>query len=136
MKLLAIILISIVVSFSLVNFSQAALVKCGQHAQDPTTEKANECTLTGLFSGVVKVINYLIGSATLLTIGYTLYGGVRMILARGNPQGVETAKKIMFYAIEGLLIVLLAYLIVTYAITVLTGGSFSFQSVVDTLNIR
>ena len=132
----AILFTVILLAFVMVNFSQAALVNCGQRAANGEQNQSQDCTLSNLFQGVIKIVNFLIGSATLLAIGYVLYGGVRMILARGNPSAFEAAKDTMFYAVEGLIIVLLAYLIVNFILFFLSGGQFSLKNVPQILNLQ
>jgi hypothetical protein len=63
-------------------------------------------------------------SATVLAMGYIVYGGVRMILSRGNEEGVKVGKETMKNAIYGLIIVLLAYLLVGSVVSYFTGLSF------------
>jgi hypothetical protein len=131
-----IILVSILLCFFIINFSQAALVKCGT-SQNQATQQSQTCTLSNLFQEVFLIISFLIGSATLLAIGYVLYGSIRMILARGNPQAIQYAKSTMINAITGLIIVLLAYLIVDYALSFLTGRTFSLTAIPNILsNLR
>ncbi len=111
-------IICVLFLFSVFPKANAALVICGTNSGDAS----QACTPDQLVNGVVSIINFLIGSATILTIGYILYGGVNMILARGNPTKFGSAKDTMTHAIEGLIIVLLAYVIVSFAIAFLTGG--------------
>ena len=91
----------------LAHFANAALVKCG------TTLDPAPCGPLDLVKGVFVIVNFLIGSATLVAIGFILYGGVRMILAAGDSGTIAKAKSTMTQAIIGLVIVILAYLIVT-----------------------
>ena len=127
-----IITVSVLLLFVATHFvSAAGLVTCGQHQGD----SVNQCTIYDLIQNVILIVNYLIGSASLLAIGYILYGGIRMILARGNPQGIQNAKDIMKNAIFGLIIVLLAFMIVNYVVSLLTGTRFSFDTIPQILNI-
>jgi hypothetical protein len=113
------ILIVAIILFTLVApYAQGALVICGRHAG----EASGDCTPDQLVNGVVRIMNFLIDSATLLAIAYVLYGGINMILARGNSAKFESAKATMSSAIQGLLMVLGAYLIISFAIAFLTGG--------------
>jgi hypothetical protein len=115
----------------------AALVKCGtSFHNEGDLQNTQTCTISNLFQEVFLVISFLIGSATLLTIGYVLYGGVRMILARGDPKRVQDAKSTMTNAIIGLIMVLLAYLIVNFVFGVFTGGKFDLTTALRTLNIK
>jgi uncharacterized membrane protein len=74
---------------------------------------------------VRSVVNFLVGSASLVAMAYIVYGGLRMILSRGNEEGVKTGKQTIFNAITGLFIVLLSYLIVSSVTSYLTGYSFN-----------
>ena len=94
------------------------LVQCG-------TTTTTACQIGDLVTGVFRVINFLVGSATVLAMAYIVYGGARMILARGNESEYGKAKETMTKAIEGLIIVLMAYLIVTSVTSYLTGKSFA-----------
>lgn len=118
---------AILISFLLVNFTSAALVICGRSDQKATST-TKTCSVDQLVNQVVGIMNFLIDSAALLAIGYVLYGGVSMILARGNSAKFGEAKNIMSTAIQGLIIVLIAYLIVSFVIAFLTGGK-TFQEI-------
>lgn len=118
-----IIIASLVLLFAVTQTTHAAfdgLVQCGRNTG--STAETKPCTVASVTQNVIEVVNFLIDSATLLAIAYVFYGGVRMVLARGNPAAVEIAKKTMSSAIIGLIIVLIAYLIISFAITFLTGG--------------
>jgi amino acid transporter len=100
------------------SFASAALVQCGQ-------TDSNTCTIQDLISEIFIVINFLLGSATLLAIGYILYGGVRMIMAYGNEESVKNARSTITNAIVGLVIILISFLIVTSVTAYLTGYSIN-----------
>lgn len=112
-----IITASLVLSLFFANTASAALVICGK-STDPKTG----CTPDQLVNQVVSIVNFLINSATLLAIAYVFYGGILMVLARGNPAKFGAAKDTMSHAIQGLIIVLIAYMIVNFTIAALTGG--------------
>jgi hypothetical protein len=131
-----ILILSLLLLFIFVNFGQAALVTCGNNARNAAQAKSDACQLSDLFYGIVTVVNFLIGSATLLTIGYILFGGLKMVWARGNEETIRDAKSTIFHAIEGLIIVLLAYLIVNFTLSVLTGGSYSIGNAGNILNFK
>jgi hypothetical protein len=142
-----IILGSIILTFALANVSQAALVNCGQNVNGKQTtgtntntagekNQSNDCTLSDLVNQIFRIVNFLIGSATVLAIGYVLYGGLRMIIARGDPKAYATAKSTMTFAVEGLIIVLLAYVIVDYAIVFISGGKLDFKTLYQAFPIK
>jgi hypothetical protein len=137
-----IILTSVFLCFALVSSVQAfQLVNCGtQTTQSPVntvqpgTQQSNECKLSDLLYGVIFIVNFLIGSATWLAIGFIVYGGVRMILARGNPAAIDEGKRTIYNSIIGLVIIFMAYIIVTYILTVLTGGTFTLKNATDIIS--
>ena len=99
------------------SFANAALIRCGTH-DDPSP-----CGLRDLIDTVFYVMNFLLGSATLVAIGYVLYGGLRMLLSAGNEEQVKAARSTVSNAIVGLIIVIMAFLIVTSVTSYLTGYS-------------
>lgn len=116
--------LKIILNFSLfglfvANFANAALVRCGTSA-DP-----KPCGIGDLVGGIFLIVNFLLGSATLVAIGYILFGGVRMIVAAGNENQIKDAKSTITNAIVGLVIIILAFLIVTSVTSYLTGQSLT-----------
>jgi hypothetical protein len=108
--------ILILILFVLVPTAQAGLVQCGTSETDP-------CQPGDLIDNVFYVVNFLVGVATLVTISYIVYGGVRMILAAGDPGQIKSAKDTMTNAITGLIIILLSYIIISSVVGYLTGYS-------------
>lgn len=118
-----IVIVSFILFFSLVQNVQAVqLVICGRHPVQGDTQGTQPCTPDQLVNQIVSLVNFLIDSATVLAIGYVLYGGISMILSRGNAANFQSARSTMSNAIQGLIIVLMAYLIVSFIIVFLTGG--------------
>ena len=68
---------------------------------------------------IVSAILSFIGVIFFLLI---FYGGIRWMLAQGNEQEVETAKKIIIAAVIGLVIVLAAYAITAFVGQTIAGG--------------
>lgn len=67
-----------------------------------------------------NIIKILLGFSGVAFFGYMIYGGYIWMLARGNQQDVDKAKKIIEQAIIGLVLILSAY-----AITVFIGYELS-----------
>lgn len=74
-----------------------------------------------LVSTVVNIILWVLGILGLVAVIMILIGGFRWMTAGGNEEKVETAKKILTAAIIGLIIVLLAWAIVTFALGTLNN---------------
>lgn len=76
---------------------------------------------------VIALINWVLGILALIAVIFILFGGFRWMTAGGNEESVETAKKILIAAIIGLVIIMAAWGIALYAVTVLgntTGAEF------------
>lgn len=55
-------------------------------------------------------INLLIFAATLLSLGFILFGGFRWLISDGDKKKVEDARNTIIYAVVGLMIVFLSVL--------------------------
>lgn len=86
-------------------------VPCGNKAGEP-------CNVSHLFRTVELIINYLISVVGLVALLVLVIAGVRMIISRGESQYTQ-AKKQLQYALLGLGLVLLAFVIVN---TILAGS--------------
>lgn len=64
--------------------------------------------LTGIFENAVGAILSLAGIVLFVLL---ITGGIKYITSGGDPKAVEGAKKTITYAIGGLLVILLSYLI-------------------------
>ncbi len=74
---------------------------------DPTIVWQNILNTTYFFAGVVAVF-------------VIIYAGMRYILARGKEENIVKAKNTIIYAISGLIVILLAFVITNFIL-----GSFS-----------
>ena len=74
---------------------------------DPTVVWGNILNTTYFFAGVVAVF-------------VIIYAGMRYILARGKEENIIKAKNTIIYAISGLIVILLAFVITNVIL-----GSFS-----------
>ena len=93
------------------------LVECGTRSAGPSPD----CTLHSLFTLIKRIINLLLGMASLVAIVFVFLGGARMVLAAANPEEVKTAKSTLINAISGFVLVTLAYLIFNVVIQLLMG---------------
>lgn len=90
----------------------------GQNAGDPLC--LGNTTVFDLPSGgtsqasqiIISVINILLGLSAVLAVAAIIWGAVRIITSLGNQQGVESGKKIIFWAIVGLMIIGFSFAII------------------------
>ncbi|MEX1113049.1 MAG: hypothetical protein WD603_01430 [Patescibacteria group bacterium] len=73
---------------------------------------------SSLFGQVIGTLFLWAGAVALLFI---IIGGFRFIISMGNPEGVEKARHTVLYAILGLIIIFLSYIIVVYLLGDLLG---------------
>lgn len=63
---------------------------------------------------VIRVIRWALAFLALVAVSYLIYGGYVWMTAAGNEQRVEKAKQIILQALIGIVIVLLAWAIVSF----------------------
>jgi len=71
----------------------------------------------------VTIINYVLGFLGLIAVAMIIYGGVSYVTAAGDQTKVDNAKKVIMYAIIGLVIVILSYAIVSAVLGAGTGSA-------------
>ena len=72
-----------------------------------------------LGQNITTIINFFLGLLGLIAVAFLIYAGVLMVTAGGNEEQVNKAKKIIMYAVAGIIIILLSYTIVTFVTTAL-----------------
>lgn len=70
-------------------------------------------TLGCAFYLIQTIISWLLTFAGVVALILIIYSGIKLITSGGDPKQVEGAKKILTYAIIGLLVVLLSFAIVS-----------------------
>lgn len=88
-------------------------------AQDPffntSGAAAPDVTRQGSLSdNVTTLINYFLGFLGLVAVAFLIYAGVLMVTAGGDEDQVGKARKIITYAVIGIVIILLSWTIVTF----------------------
>lgn len=72
---------------------------------------------------VVEIIQWILGLLGLIGVIMVLYGGFTWMTAAGNEEKIQKAKGIITAGIIGLVIIILAWAIVIFAINVLTNST-------------
>ncbi len=71
---------------------------------------------TGTTSDLAKIISnittWILGFAGTIAVLFIIWGGIQYITAAGNEKQAESAKQTLTYAVLGLIVILLAYVIV------------------------
>jgi hypothetical protein len=68
---------------------------------------------------VTNIINYFLGILGLVAVGFLIYAGVLMVTAGGNDDAISKAKKIITYAVIGIVIIILSWTIVSFVASAL-----------------
>lgn len=68
------------------------------------------------------IINYVLGFLGLIAVAMVIYGGISYVTAAGEQSKVDNAKKVILYAIVGLIIVILSYAIVRTVLSATVSG--------------
>ena len=65
-----------------------------------------------------KILSWGIGilliGATLFALGYLLYGGTMWITSQGDKQKIESSRKMLTYAVGGLLVAFLSFFAIKF----------------------
>ena len=67
-----------------------------------------------LGQNITTIINYFLGLLGLIAVAFLIYAGILMVTAGGNDEQVTKARKVIMYAVVGIVIILLSYTIVTF----------------------
>lgn len=88
----------------------SAQVALAQNPQRPNIDNpVNENTLGDVLSNVIFALLLFAGAVAVL---FLIIGGFRYVISTGNPEQVEGAKKTILYAILGLIIIFVAFVLV------------------------
>lgn len=71
---------------------------------------------TNIDSTVKNTINTIIGIVGLLSVVMIVYGGFLYTSSAGSPDKIKTAKSTILYAIVGLVVAILAFVIVQFVL--------------------
>jgi len=74
-----------------------------------------------MISGLVNAAFVI---AVIVALGYLIYGGIRWIMSQGDKTKVENARNHVIAAVIGLVIVFMAYLIISIVLQIFTGKGF------------
>lgn len=78
----------------------------------------------GVFTKISNTLLLIIG---VISVVMLIYGGFRYIISGGDNKKVTDAKNTILYAIIGLIISLLAYAIINFVITAITGQTLDLK---------
>jgi type IV secretion system pilin len=65
---------------------------------------------------ILNLINYVLAIVGVIALAYLVYGGFRYITSAGNEETIEEAKRIIFNAIIGIVVIGVAAALVNFVI--------------------
>ena len=72
---------------------------------------------------VLNIVSFALGFLGLIAVIMIIYGGITYVTAGGAQEKIESAKKIIMYAIVGIIIVLISFALVNTVIGGATAGT-------------
>lgn len=84
-----------------------------------TDDPGGSANLNDVFKTVVNVLLYVIGAISVVML---IYGGIRYTISGGDSSRVTAAKNTIMYALIGLVIAFLAYAIINWVLSSLSGN--------------
>lgn len=78
----------------------------------------------GLRAIILRIVDFFLLFLGLIAVIMVIYGGVTYVTAAGNQESVDKAKKIIMYAVIGIIIVLLSFALVN---TVIRGAGMGAE---------
>ena len=67
---------------------------------------------TGLRGIVLTIVNFFLGFLGLLAVIMVIYGGFLYVSSAGNEENVNKAKKILLYAVIGIVVIIVSFALV------------------------
>lgn len=73
----------------------------------------NQTDLSGFITNIINIMLFLAGAVAVLMI---IIGGIRFVTSGGDAGSVKSAKDTVLYSVIGLIVVILAYAIVSFVV--------------------
>lgn len=83
---------------------------------------------------VKNIINVILYAAGILSVGFLVFGGIKYVTSSGDSSKVKAAKDTILYAVIGLMVTILAFVIVNFVIDAINGGGGGGDSTTETKN--
>jgi len=90
-------------------------------AEGPTSVSDLTGGQTSLKGLILTIVDYFLGFLGLLAVIMVVYGGVTYVSSAGNDEAVGKAKKIIMYALIGIVIIMLSFVSVNAILGAGTG---------------
>lgn len=75
-----------------------------------------------LIPAVLQIVNWLLALVALVAALYLLYGGLLYITSAGDQTKADKAKNTILYALVGLVVIALSFVIVNFVVSAFAGA--------------
>ncbi len=103
---------------SMLPVAGAALLNPGDNPAEVSAATGGESSLRQL---VLTMVNYFLTFLGIVAVIMVIYGGVTYVTAAGEDEKIQSAKKIIMYAVIGIIIVLISFALVNMILGAGTG---------------
>jgi len=86
-----------------------SLLNPGDNPEAVATATGGETSIRAL---ALRIVNYFLGFLGLVAVIMVIYGGITYVISAGNDEAVGNAKKIIQYALIGIIIILVSFVLV------------------------
>lgn len=90
-----------------------AQIGAGVNATSNAAKTGNVSSADDLITTIINMLLYIIGAVSVIMI---IYGGFKYVTSGGDSSGVTSAKNTILYAIIGLIVAVLAYIVVNFVL--------------------
>lgn len=107
----------VVAAASAVGTSQAA-IDFGENRVDESLQGGND----GI-DGIQNLISNVLGLVGIIAVAFAIYGGFLILTGGANEENVSKGRKTLLYAVVGIIVIFLAWSIVSLVFTSLLEGN-------------
>lgn len=95
-----------------------SLLNPGDNPEAVASATGGETSVRAL---ALRIVNYFLGFLGLIAVIMVIYGGITYVISAGNDEAVGNAKKIIQYALIGIIIILVSFVLVQAVLGAGTG---------------
>ena len=111
------LMVGAITLLSMIPVAGAAILGPGDQPVEIASATGGEGSLRQL---ILRMVNYFLTFLGIIAVIMVIYGGVTYVTAAGKDEQLQNAKKIIMYALIGIIIVLLSFALVN---TILGAGT-------------
>ncbi|MBT3864925.1 hypothetical protein HOE67_04155 [Candidatus Peregrinibacteria bacterium] len=114
-------------AIALFNFGPIAFADLINPSDQPDVLRSATGGEGSIRSLALRIVNYFLTFLGIVAVMMIIFGGVTYVTAAGKQESIDNAKKIILYAILGIIVILLAFAIVNTVLGAATGGDAIVQ---------